>query len=87
VVDLGTSGKLVGNPLSSSSSFSSISRSYSGLISRSGEEGMDVAGEVSPDKEVGRVNESPSTDGLFGEDEELDDVDVLMVVISGVVVY
>jgi hypothetical protein len=74
--------------VSSSSSFSSISRSYSGLIPRSGEEGTDVAGEVSPDKEVGRVNESPSFDGLFGEDEDLDDVDVLMVVIlTGVVVY
>jgi hypothetical protein len=43
---------------------------------------MDVAGDVSPDKELGRVNnESPSFDGLFGEDEELDDVEVLMIVI------
>ena len=92
MVDLGTAGKLAGYPPSPSpsslSSFSSISRSHSGLISSSGEEGMDVAGDVSPDKELGRVNnESPSFDGLFGEDEELDDVDVLMVVISGVVVY
>jgi hypothetical protein len=87
VVDFGTAGKLIGKPLSSSSFFSSISKSYSGLISSSGEEGTDVAGEVSPDKELGRVNESPSFDGLFGEDEELDDVEVLMVVISGVVIY
>lgn len=84
MVDLGTGGKLAGKP--SISSFSSISRSYSGL--RSGEEGTDVAGEVSPDKEVGKVNESPSFDGLFGEDEELDDVDVLMIVMpSGLLNY
>jgi hypothetical protein len=49
---------------------------------------MDVAGDVSPDEELGRVNESPNFDGLFGEDEELDDVDVLMIVIpSALVVY
>jgi hypothetical protein len=49
---------------------------------------MDVAGDVSPDEELGRVNESPSFDGLFGEDEELDDVEVLMIVRSpGLVDY
>jgi hypothetical protein len=78
VVDFGTDGKVTGKPLVSSSFFSSISRSYSGL--RSGEEGTDVAGEVSPDKELGRVNESPNADGLAGEEEELDDVEVLMIV-------
>jgi hypothetical protein len=93
VVDLGTAGKPAGNPPSpspASSSFSSISRSYSGLISisRSGELGMDVAGDVWPDEELDRVNESPSFDGLFGEDEELDDVEVLMIVRSpGLVDY
>jgi hypothetical protein len=58
-------------------------------LSRSGEEATDVAGDVSPDKELGRVNnESPSADGLFGEEEELDDVEVLMIVIpSALVVY
>jgi hypothetical protein len=81
VVDFGTDGKVTGKPLSSSSSFSSISRSYSGLMLRSGEEGTDVAGDVSPDKELGRVNESPNADGLAGEEEELDDVEVLMIVI------
>lgn len=49
---------------------------------------MDVAGDVWPDEELDRVNESPSFDGLFGEDEELDDVEVLMIVRSpGLVDY